>query len=383
MKGQVLKRGENTWYLRIYLGEVDGKRKYLNKTVHGTKKQADTWLREWLREVETGNFVEPAKITVAQLLDRWLTDWATNNVGPTTQDRYETIIRVHLKPTIGHFQLQKLNVLLINELYAKKKAAGLQPSTIHVMHAVLDNALQAAVRWRLLAVNPADAAEVPRLEKGPVKVLLPDQAQAFLQTAEENRLYILVLLGLTTGMRLGEICALQWDDINFKAGTVSVRATMARTKENSLFRKTTKTKQSTRLVELSPKVVKALKSHKTAQARERLEAGEGWHDMGYVVCRPDGRPLWPQGVDRQLKSLFKKAGLPEYSSHVMRHTAATLMLAQGVHPKIVQERLGHSSIKVTLDLYSHVIPGMQRQAADRLEEMLFQKDGKLKEADAR
>jgi integrase len=271
------------------------------------------------------------------VLDRWLRDWASNNVGLTSQDRYETVIRVHLKPAIGHFSLQKLNVLLINELYAKKRAGGLQPSTIHVIHAVLDSALQAAVRWRLLAANPADAAEVPRLEKGPVKVLLPDQAQAFLQAAEGTRLYILVLLGLSTGMRLGEICALQWEDVNLGAGTVSIRGTMARTKEKKLFRKTTKTKQSTRLVELSPKVVKALKAHKTAQARERLEAGADWHDMGFVVPRPDGRPLWPQGVDRQLKALFKKASLPVFSSHVMRHTAATLMLAQGVHPKIVQD----------------------------------------------
>lgn len=115
--------------------------------------------------------------------------------------------------------------------------------------------------------------------------------------------YVLVLLGLTTGMRLGEICALQWDDNNLKAGILSVRATMARTKENSVFRKTTKTKQSTRLMELSQNVVKALKDQKTAQVRERLEAGEGWHDMKYVVCRPDGGPLWPQGVHPKIVTL--------------------------------------------------------------------------------
>jgi len=376
MRGQLIKRGENTWLLRVYLGEVDGKRKYQAKTVHGTKKFAEAELRKWVQAIETGTYVEPSKVTVGELLDRWLRDWAADNVGPTSYERYESIVRQHIKPAIGHVKLSKLNVLMVNDLYATKRAEGLSPRTLRLMHAVLHNALKAAVRWRLIPTNPADGADLPRVGREEVKALLPEQARTLLRAAEGTPLHIPVLLGLTTGMRIGEICALRWDDVNLEAGTLSITQTLARTSDRGLFLKPAKTKRSARLVEIGPDVVRALKAHKVAQAQQRLAAGETWEDNGLVVCGPDGKPIRPSTLNRQLQRLMKDAGLPVLSTHALRHTAATLMLTQGIHPKVVQERLGHASVSITLDLYSHVTPGLQRKAAEAVEGALFGPPGK-------
>lgn len=380
MNGQIEPRGDKKWLIKVYLGEVDGKRKYKSRTIHGTKKQAEAALREWVREIETGSYVEPSKETVGQLLDRWLRDWASDNVGPTSYERYESFARLHVKPEIGGMPLAKLNTLIINDLYARKRAEGLSPATIRTMHAVIKGALKSAVRWRLLSTNPADGADLPRVDKEGVKALTPDQARTLLQVAAASPWYTAILLGLTTGMRRGEICALRWSDVNFDDGSLSVRHTLARTKENGLFLKPCKTRRSARRIELSDQVVKDLRHHRVAQTEARLKAGEKWQDNDLVVCRNDGTFLPPTDFNGVVKRLMKRAGVPNLSSHALRHTAATLMLQQEVHPKVVQERLGHSTITITMDLYSHVLPGIQREAASRLEGVLLGAGGGRKRA---
>lgn len=372
MKGQLVRRGDNTWLLRVYLGEVNGRRKYKAKTFHGTKKQAEAELRAWVQQVEGGNYVEPAKITVAELLDRWLRDWAADNVGPTTLDRYRNQVERHLKPGLGHVRLSKLNTLTINDFYARKRQEGLAPASLRLMHAVLHQALKAAVRWKLIPSNPADGADLPRIPRRQVEALTEEQARTLLEAAKGTDLYIPVLLGLTTGMRRGEICALRWEDVDLERAVISIRHTLAHTKDQGLFVKPAKTRSSARAIELSPEVVRALREHKARQNERRLKAGPDWQDHGLVVTGQDGRPVQPNNLNDALKRLMKRAGLPVLSSHkAWRHTAASLMLAAGIHPKVVQERLGHASISLTMDLYSHLAPGMQRAAAERVEATLF------------
>ncbi|BDG59904.1 tyrosine-type recombinase/integrase [Caldinitratiruptor microaerophilus] len=373
MRGQLIQRGEKTWLLRVYLGEVNGKRQYKAKTVHGlTKKQAEAELRNWVREIEAGGYVEPSKVLVGELLDRWLRDWAEQRVSKTTLLRYRWAADKHIKPALGYLPLSKVNTLTINDFYAELREQGKAPATLRIVHAVLNQAMAAAVRWKLITSNPAAGADLPRVQRRQVQALTPDQAARLLEAAEGTDLYIPVLLGLTTGMRVGEICALRWDDLDFTTGTISIRHTQAVDENRRVYLKVVKTKSSARRVDLSPEVVRALREHKARQNELRLQAGPNWQDHGLVFCRADGSPEDRSNVNKRLKTLMRRAGLPVLSSHkAWRHTAASVMLAEGVHPKVVQERLGHSSISMTLDLYSHLAPGMQKAAAEKVEAALF------------
>ena len=284
-------------------------------------------------------------MTVGEYLDKWLLT-VRDTVRERTWKRGEEVVRLHLIPALGKTRLDRLNALQVQALYRSKLESGLAARTVRMVHTTLHKALKQAVRWSLIPRNVAEAVDPPRERNTEVRPLDEGQVKSLLRAARGERFETLYILAVTTGMRSGELLGLQWGDVDLEAGTLQVRRTVFNGRIEAP--KTSKGRRSIRLTQTS---VEAL--------RERPRASE------WVFCTRTGRPVSVHNVhNRSWKPLLRKAGLPpETRFHDLRHTCATLLLTKGVHPKIVQEMLGHSSISITLDTYSHVMPNMQGEAA--------------------
>ncbi|HHY32805.1 MAG TPA: site-specific integrase [Firmicutes bacterium] len=382
MAGQIIQRGENIFLVRVFLGrDKDGKRRYHNKTIHGTKKDAQRYLTAVLRERDLGTFAEPTRMTVDEYLDKWLATVARPRVSPRTYEDYDSNLRRYVRKPLGAKRLHQVTPLEIQEVYTTMIERGLAPRTVRYVHAVLNNALEQAVKWGFIARNPAQYVELPGRASKEMHAMSREEVERFLQAAQSDPFYTLFLVAITTGMRPGEYLALQWKDVDFEAGKVSVRRTLARRHDRqdendpvpSWYFKEPKTPGSRRSIKLSPTVLQALRVHKARQAEERLAAGQKYHNLDLVFATDLGLPVHEHNlVRRHFKPILQKAGLSsETRLYDLRHTCATLLLKAGVHPKIVSELLGHSTVKLTLDTYSHVLPDMQQQVSDGMEALLF------------
>jgi integrase len=278
----------------------------------------------------------------------------------------------HVVPVLGTTSLAKLTAQQVQRLYSTKLDEGLSTSTVHHLHAVLHRALAQAERLGLVARNVSELVDVPRMAEHEMRVLDNEQVRRLLEVAQGDRLEALYVLAVSTGMRQGELLALRWVDINLDRRTVQVRATLQRTKEHGYMLAAPKTKRSRRQISLTTVARDALRPHRSRQAQERLAAGPAWdgtHDL--VFSDAAGGPLSGIQVTRAaFYPLLKRAGLPRIRFHDLRHTAATLLLGRGINPKIVSEMLGHASVGITLDTYSHVLPDMQEQAAAQMDAAL-------------
>ena len=381
MAGQLIKRGDN-YTIRVFTGrDSAGRRRYLNKTFKGNKKAAQEELNSMLHSQDLGTLIEPTKVTLGEYLDEWLRTAATPRVRARTLDGYKYLVEKYIKPDSGDIRLHKVRPLNIQKLYTSLLAKGLSPTTVRHVHRVLRASLNQAVKWRLLPVNPVLAADLPKQRKKEMKAFSADEASLFLLHATDDRWGVLFAVALRTGMRPGEYLGLKWQDVDFDKGTVAVRRTMVAKPKGGWEFAEPKTAQSARSIPLPPTVTRALAEHKKAQAAERLKAGPKYTNHELVFATKTGEPIGqPNLVNRHFKTILASAGLsPSYRLYDLRHSCATLLLAQGEHPKIVSERLGHASVTLTLDTYSHVLPTMQQQAADRLEGVLFgRRDGRKK-----
>ena len=377
MKGHIRKRGKESWALVIDLGrDSGGKRKQKWHTIHGTKKDAQRELRRLLTSLDEGIYVEPTKITVASYLNTWL-DHVRVKVGTKTYSRYAEICRRHLEPAFGHLLLTKLQPLHIQEYYSVALQSGrldgrgaLSTQTVLHHHRVLRGALQCAVKWNLLVRNPADATELPQPDKKEMRALDESETATLLKAAQGTRLYIRILLTVTAGLRRGELLGLKWNDIDFKRGKLSVRRAVEQTRSHGVVLKTPKSKKSIRTIALLPMAVEALQRHRLDQKKEKLLMGPAYQDEGLVFPQANGTLWKPDSFTKTFIRLAQRSGVGKLRFHDLRHSHATQLLRQGVHPKIVSERLGHSSVGITLDTYSHVLPGMQEDAANKLETAL-------------
>lgn len=374
MRGSVRKRGRGSWRVVVDVERgLDGKRKQMTFTVRGTKKDAEAALSKVLADIENGGFVEPSKLTVGEFLERWLKHVETKT-SAKTHERYSEIVRLAIYPALGTLKLTSLRPLHIQNFYGDVLSQGrvrtgksLSPRTVLHYHRVLFQALKQAVKWRLLNSNPADAVEPPVPERKEMQALDENQTAILLQGAKSSVHYVAILLAVTTGMRRGEVLALRWCDVDLDKSTLHVVQTVERTKSHGLRFKQPKTKRSRRLISLPSISVDALRKHRAVQKQDRLRMGVGWSDSALVCALSTGEPVSPPSLTKAFSALVSKLGLPKIRFHDLRHTHATQMLKQGVHPKVAQERLGHATIAVTLDLYSHVMPGMQEDAASRMD----------------
>ncbi|MBI3759664.1 MAG: site-specific integrase [Deltaproteobacteria bacterium] len=378
MPGQIVKRGKRTWVVRVFLGRENGRRRYLNKTVHGTHKNAEQTLNNSLRERDIGALVEPTRITLSEYMEQWLASAAKPRVRLRTYQGYEELFTRYLKPMLGPRQLSRLTPLEIQAVYGRMSERGLSARTVRHAHGVLRSALNQAVKWRMLSINPALAVELPRWRRKEMQCLTPEQAGTFLMHATPNRLSTMFAVAISTGMRPGEYMGLKWTDIDLEKGMVVVRRTLVLEKGGGRHFAEPKTDHGRRTIPLPASVTRALIEHRRAQAAEKLKAGASYENQDLVFATPTGEPLNLRNVvNRHFKPILEAAKLPKsIRLYDLRHTCATLLLAQGEHPKVVSERLGHANITLTLDTYSHVLPTMQQHAAESLEAVLFGSNGK-------
>jgi integrase len=358
MRGSIQKRGKNSWRLVFDLDRGhDGKRKQKTVTFRGAKRDAEAELSRILAEMRNGGFVDPGNLTVEQYLKRWLEHVATKT-SPKTHERYEEIARLGLIPCLGAIKLSKLRPMHLQECYAEALksgrmygSGGLSARTVMHYHRILSQALKQAVRWQLLSHNPAEAVDPPKPERKEMMALDEDQTAVLIDTAEDHSLYIPVLLAVTTGMRRGEVLALRWTDVNLKGGFLSVTQTLEKTRKGGLRFKQPKTQKGRRKISLPSIAVDALRKHRIDQAELYLRFGVGWKENGLVCMKGIGEPINPNTLTSSFASLVLKTDIPKVRFHDLRHTHATQLLKEGVHPKVAQERLGHATIAVTLDLF--------------------------------
>ena len=375
MAGQIIKRGEKTWLVRIFTGrDAKGKRQYFNKTIHGTKKDAEKYLTAKQREKDLGVFVEPASMTVNAYLDKWLQTAARPRLRERTFSDYEGKLETYVRPALGEKRLCDVRSLDIQSLYGEMRERGLSARTVRYTHAILSSAFKQAVKWHMLAPNSCEPVELPRMERNEMQAFSPDEATSFLKASEEDAHGIVFAFALATGMRPEEYLSLKWSDLDLEKGTATIRRTLVWRKGGGWYFGEPKTSRSRRTVPLPISLVRSLIHHRRLQAERRLKIGALLYQNNELVfATGEGKPLNLRNLtQRHFRPILTKAKLPlTFRLYDLRHSCATLLLVAGENPKVVSERLGHASIALPLATYSHVLPSMQQAATEKLERMLF------------
>lgn len=361
--------------LTLGVDPATGKRKQEWVSVKGTKKDAERKLTELLHQRDTGTLMKPGKTTVSEYLERWLTDYQ-NRLSARGYERYRDIIKHHLIPDLGQIKLSLLRPEHLQRHYTDCLNKGLNARTVRYHHAVVHVALKTALKMGLIVRNPADAVDLPKIHSKEMKTWDANQVSIFLEFIKDNQYHYLFRTALFTGMRRCELLGLKWGDVDFIMSQLSVSRGLHHLKDGSYVFTEPKSAKSRRTIALPPSVTLALRAYRQQKALERARLGKTLNEQDLVFSNPDGKPLRPNTVTRAFESLASRCGLPVIRLHDARHSHASIMLKQGIHPKIVQERLGHSSISMTIDTYSHVISGLQEAAAKRFDELF---DGKAKD----
>lgn len=376
--GHIRERSLGSFELRYFLGSdpATGKRKYATATVKGSQKDAERELRRLLRSLDTGEHVEPSRLAVRDWLASWL-DAVRQEVSPKTHERYSEIVNHFLAPALGNLQLTKLAPVHIQNTYnalveggrRDGKSGGLAPRTRRHIHRILSAALARAVEQQLIARNPAEVfrRRLPKVEHRAMTTLTAEQSAQLLDAVRHSHIYWPVLIALTTGVRRGEVLALRWRNVDLDRGSMRIVESLEQTKTGLRF-KSPKTDRA-RAVTLPAFVVGELRRLKREQAEAFLRLGVRQTGETLVCARTDGEPLQPQSLTHEFPRFLVRLGpdFPRVRFHDLRHSHATQLLLAGVHPKVAQERLGHSTITTTLDLYSHVTETMQEDAAVRID----------------
>lgn len=376
MRGHVVKRGKNSYSIVISLGkDTTGKYKYQWVTVKGTKKDAEKRLAELLYQLDNGTFIKPGKTTLAEYLERWLKDYAWPNLAPRTAEGYESIIHRHLTPALGSMALTLLKPEHLQSYYSEKLGSGrfdgkgaLSPTTVSHHHTCLHRALKMALKWGLISRNPADAVAPPRPKRSEMHTMNEDDITRFFEFAKATPYYVLFYEAIFSGMRRSELLALRWCDVDLLLCQVHVTRSLHHLRTGEIVFRSPKTAKGRRMVSLSPSAVLLLQEHRDKQEAQRAKLGMPLKEDDLIFSDLEGKSLLPDTVSHAWTKLVKRSGLEGIRLHDARHTHASLMLKQGAHPKVVQERLGHATISTTLDLYSHVAPGLQEAAAARFDE---------------
>jgi integrase len=341
------------------------------RTVYGkTRKEAADKLAKVLSDRVEGIVYDDENATLGEYLDGWLKGSVRGSVRRSTYDRDAYLVNNHLKPALGRVKLKKLAPAHVQAFYRDRLDSGLSASTVHKMHAILHKALARAVAWQMVPRNVTETVESPRPASKEMRPLSPWEARAFLDAARGERFEALYVLAVTTGMRQGELLALRWQDVDLEDATISVRRTLTRDGGRFTIGEP-KTRKSRRLIRMTSQATGALRRHLERQLWEIQMLGDGYADRGLVFTTATGAPVNPSNVRRRsFARLLRKAGLPHVRFHDLRHTCATLLLGKGTHPKFVQELLGHATVAITLDTYSHIVPGMGDQTARAMQDAL-------------
>lgn len=384
-RGGSIKKDTAGYYFVVDIARKGEPRKQLKRRFK-TYRTARAGLTKLLGELAEGSFVQPDRMTVQHWIEKWVPVLRTQ-VRPSTAASYERNLRLHLLPTLGPCQLQSLRAADLTALYAqllvsgrlnhrRESIGGLSHRSVSYLHTIVGKALEAAVRGEYLATNPARRADVPKAaatagSKVPKKTWTSEELGAFLAGSTTHRHHAAWLLLATTGLRRGETLGLVWSALDLDGDRLQVTRTLVDVDHGEPIWSLPKTNRGRRQIGLDPGTVRVLRAHRAAQAETRLAVGAGYRSLDLVFAAPDGGPVHPDRFSRSFIEQGTRLGLSRLNVHGLRHTWATLALQAGVHPKVVQERLGHSTISITLDTYSHVMPSMDTDAADRVAALIL------------
>ncbi len=367
--GQIVPRGRRRWLVRIFLGRdhQTRKRRFHSRTIHGPVRRAQEYLSKMLRERDLGRGLEGVETTLHEFIRRWLDTAASPKLRQKSYESYESLLRRYIQPALGERIMSTITPLDVQDAYQRMIDRGLSSRTVQYTHSVLRSAMRQAIRWRLLTQDPTDGAQLPRLDRREMRVLSAEQSRIFLSAALKTHYGTVFAIALTTGMRPSEYLALKWQDIDWDRGTVSVVRTLERAAGLWRFAET-KRDRSRRIIKLQAWVLETLKD---LHRRTKQSDGYCWPAAAELVfTTPAGRPIHSDKLAKKFKAILHQVVLPIIRLYDLRHTAATLALAAGVPPKVVAEQLGHASAAFTLDVYSHLLPHMQDQAAMKVERIL-------------
>jgi integrase len=374
MPGQLIHKRKNDWVIRIHKRrEPGGKQVYKTVRFKGDRTAARAELDRLLREQAEGREITPPDITVNAYLNCWLETVAANRYSYKTLESYKGIIAYDVRPLIGDFKLSELQPNQVQSIFNAMTARGVCSNTQRRLFSVLSTAFDPAVAWGWLEANPLSRLKIPRRGSKEVRALSQEQTRTFLAVTDKGRHAEYFRLALVTGMRPGESAALHWDDIDFEHCTVSVQRSLAwKTKMgDGWILIPTKTKRGRREISIPKSLADALAKLKSRQEDVMNKAGRSYQNEGFVFANKWGRPVYPRFVRRVFKVALVRAALPRtIRLYDLRHTSATLLLRAGEHIKVVSERLGHSAVWITLEIYVHVLPGLQRDAANRMDKLL-------------
>ncbi len=363
-EGTIYQRSDGRWMGMVSL--PDGRRQsFYGRTSDEVKRQVVSALHAQ----QTADDPNAATPTVGEFLDQWLERTAKARVRGQTFKGYEVNVRVHLKPAIGHLPLRQLEPVQVQDLIDRKLREGLAPKSVRYMQGILRNALNHAIRWNYIQRNPAALVDGPRIQHHEIQPFTREEVQRFLNAIKGNRLEALYTVALTMGLRQGEALGLRWNDVDLELGYIRINRQLQRVNHKYELVEP-KTLRSRRHLAVPSAIIGSLKVHKDRQNTERRDAERAWYDTDLVFCRRNGYPLNGSVVTHHFQNLLEEAGLPKRRFHDLRHSCATLLLAQGVSPRVVMEVLGHSQISLTMNTYAHVLPEMRRDAADRMSELI-------------
>jgi integrase len=353
-EGTLFQNKQGYWVAEVTLPNGKRKRKYAR-----VQKDAKAWLLGQRKAISEAMWVESDSITVSAYLDRYMTDVGANTLRPKTIESYSSLIRLHVKPEIGNIRLTALSAAHLQHLYTAKLNEGLSRRTVRYIHSVLHKSLNQAMRWGLVVRNVCDLVDPPTPAKPNHSVWDVEQVKIFLRYTKNQRMHPVYVLAMT-GMRLGELLGVRYEDVNWGGGTIHISHAVQYIHGHGIIDTEPKTDSAKRTIKLPAFVLKVLRNH---VVQNRITEG-------LLFKTSNGTPFSPRNVQRYFYEAVKEAKLPRIRFHDLRHTAATLLFLAGTHPKLVQELLGHSSIALTLDTYSHVIPAMHGEAADKMDDMI-------------
>ena len=367
-EGSIYKREDGLWVCVIDLGIVSGKRK--RKYLYGdTRKEVSEKLKIALRAQQQGLPIALERQTVEHFLQTWLSDSARPKTRATTYRGYEIVVRRHLIPEIGHIQLAKLTGQDVQRLINLKMQSDLSPRMVQYIHAVLHIALGRAQKWGYVVQNVAELVDVPSVPHFEPEFLSVEDARALLHAIQGHRLQALFTVALALGLRKGEALGLRWKSVDFDKQQLVVQTNLQFI-EGKFQILETKSHAGRRSISLPDVALKALIQHKEQQGIEREAAKEDWQEWGLVFTTSRGTPFHASNINRMFNQILKKAGMFHLRFHDLRHTCASLLIAQGVHPRMIMEILGHSQISLTMNTYGHIIPGLKGEVADKMQELL-------------
>jgi integrase len=370
MRGSIRQKGKNSWQIQIYTGSgPDGKPRRHYETVRGRKGDAQRRLTELLSSLDKGVYTPPGRLTVAAHLKSWLDGYVKTNCSQRTLDGYQSIIERHLIPALGHIQLKHLNPQAIQNYYGQA-CEKLSARTVHHQHRVLSQSLKYAVRQGYLGRNPAELVDPPSPRKKAMRTMTPFEVQVLFENAQESPYYPVIYTAVSTGLRQAELLGLRWRDVDPDI-TMSISVDQVLYKRRGICQfKEPKTSHSRRRVDMTPKLACFLREYKLERERLYRELGEELTLDSLVFATVEGEPIDPGVLSHAFSRIAKRAGLEGLRFHDLRHSFASLMLLRGAKPKVISEALGHSSVAFTMDVYSHIIEGMQADAMALLDEVL-------------